>query len=208
MHWITVLGIGLTCCACTNTPKVLDSQNAVAANDLTTLISGCGVNPIGIGYIACRLPEGTKTKESFLFIHAPPQIQCDESACVHFKIFIPQEEGRNTFEGEIHSGESFTKVSWFDLTDKETLDLSDRGLYAISVALKYKAPSGETLKTYSDGYIFMHVPRKDNTSLIEASEDENYVWTWKAPTGQTVKMTTGARVYVSPFQKTRVPWLP
>ncbi len=198
----------LTSCSCANTPKVLDPQNAVEGNDLTTLISGCGVNQIGIGYIACRLPEGSNTKETFLFVHAPTQVNCDENSCVKFKVFIPRESGRSTYAGEIKKGESFTKVSWFDITDKETLDISDRGFYGVSVTITYRGPGGEKLKTYTSGYVFMHVVRKDYVSLIENPEDENYVWEWKTPTNQTAKMTTGGRVFVSPYIGIQKSWLP
>jgi hypothetical protein len=56
------------------------------------------------------------------------------------------------------------------------------------------------MKTYSDGYIFLHVVEKEYIALNDSGgEDENFVWTWTTKTNQTVKVTTGFRVYVSPI---------
>ncbi len=202
LHIAIVMG-----CSCTQAPKKLDPENAVSAHDFTALISGCGVNQIGIGYIACRMPEGAATADAFLYIHAPPKLNCEGEACVYYKVFIPREGGRNTLEGSIPKGESFAKIPWSDLTDKPQFDLADRGFYGVSVTVHYEV-NGENLKTYSNGYVFMHVTKKGYLSLQESEDNESYVWQWTSPTGQKVKMTTGGRVYVSPLESTQVSWLP
>lgn len=94
-------------CNCTHAPKVIDTQSAVAANDFTALISGCGQNQVGVGYLVCREIEGESTSDEYLEIHAPPNLNCDGSSCVYFKIFYP--DGRPTYEGDIEKGKIFYK---------------------------------------------------------------------------------------------------
>jgi hypothetical protein len=156
-------------------------------------MSGCG-QQVSVGYLVCRMAEGSAA-DKFLFIHAPPELNCDDESCVYFRIYFP--DGRPTYEGKINKGESHAMVKWSDIVNKADFHLEDRGFWGVSIALHYKSPEGEPQKTYADGYIFMHVIRKTYISLIENEEDENFVWRWKTPTNQTVKMTTGARVFVS-----------
>jgi hypothetical protein len=198
--------LSIASCSCSQVPKKLDEQNAVSAGDLTVLLSGCGANQIGIGYIACRQVEGENTDDTFITIHTPPQVNCDEDACVYYKIFIPREGGRGTLEGSIKKSESSAKIAWNDLTDKPRFDIGDRGFYAVSLTIHYKS-NGQNLKSYSSGYIFMHVTKRGYLSLNESSENENFVWIWNTPTNQKAKMTTGGRVYVSPSENIRVSWL-
>jgi hypothetical protein len=181
-------------CSCTTTPR-LDPQSSVSANDLTALVSGCG-QQVTVGYLVCRMSEGSAADEN-IYIHAPPNLKCDDDkACVFFKIFFP--DGRPTYEGVVKRGESYASVSWSEITNKKTFDPGDRGFYGVSITINYKGPDGMPLKTYADGYVFFHVVKKEYISLTENEEDESYVWKWKAPTNQTIKMTTGSRVYVSP----------
>lgn len=189
----------LACCSCSQAIKKLDPQSAVEAGDLTTLLSGCGANQIGIGYVVCRMPEGSSTNDS-IEVHAPPNVGCDdEKACVYFRIYFP--DGRPTYIGSIPKGESYASVSWSELLDKKTFDPGDRGFYGVSVTVNYKGPDSMPMKAYSDGYIFLHVVKKEYISLNDSGgEDENFVWSWKSKTNQTVKMTTGARVFVSQKQ--------
>ena len=193
---VIVLLFVLASCSCSQAIKKLDSQSAVGGGDVTALLSGCGANQIGIGYIVCRMPEGRATNDS-IKVHAPPEVNCDdENACVFFKIFFP--DGRPTYVGSIPKGKSYASVSWSEMLDKKAFDPGDRGFYGVSVTIHYKGPDGVPMKSYSDGYIFLHVIKKEYVSLSDSGgEDENFVWSWKSDTSQTVKMTTGARVFVS-----------
>jgi hypothetical protein len=184
----------LASCSCA-TSKVADPQSAVGSNDLTALISGCGQQQVGVGYIVCRMREGQTTQLEQIRVHAPPNLTCDEDACVFFRIYFP--DGRPTYEGVVKKGESFAQVPFSEIVDKKTFDISDRGFYGVSVTLHYKDSNGVACRTYADGYIFMHVVKKEYVSLIENQEDENFVWTWKTKANQTIKMTTGFRVFVS-----------
>ena len=86
-----------------------------------------------------------------------------------------------------------------NLLDKKVFDPGDRGFYGVSVTVNDKGPDGVSMKAYSDGYIFLHVIRKEYVSLNDSGgEDQNFVWTWKTKTNQIVKMTTGFRVYIFP----------
>ena len=195
-RFLAFFTMALVGCSCTTLPKIQDTQSAVAANDLTALISGCGQNQVGVGYLVCREIEGGETHQEFLYIHAPPNLSCDDSgACVYFKIFYP--DGRPTYEGNIKKGEAFAKIPLSALVDKSTFDLSDRDFYGISITLKYKSSDGIERKTYADGYLFLHVVRKNYVSLLEAENDEAFVWQWQTKENQTIKMTTGFRVFVS-----------
>ena len=196
-RYLASLLVATALSSCSAAVKKIDHQTAVGAWDLTTLLSGCGQNQIGIGYLVCRMPEEAQAKDFSIEVHAPPNLVCDNhEACVHFKIFYP--DGRPTFAGSIPKGQSSVEIPWTGLLDKESFELSDRGFYGVSVTVDYKGPEGLPLKSYSSGYVFLHVVRKDYVSLSDSGgEDENFVWTWKSKTNQTVKMTTGARVFVS-----------
>ena len=174
----------------------MDPQSAVDGNDLTALISGCGAQLAHSGYLVCRQVESQPTREAFLVFHTPPQLNCQEEFCTYIKVFLP--DGRPTLEKAIPKGESSIQVYWNELTDQETFSLSDRGFYGVSVTTYYLGPEGKRLKTFSSGLIFMHVTRKQYTSLFENEFDENFVWIWKTQYYQTLKVTTGYRAYVSP----------
>jgi hypothetical protein len=88
-------------------------------------------------------------------------------------------------------------VIWSELVNKPLFNISDRGFFGISITLNFKDKDGIPHKTFSNGYIFMHVVKKEYLSLLENEEDENFVWSWKTTTNQIIKMTTGARVFVS-----------
>src|SRR5690242_2220813 len=105
---VAALIVILASCSCSQAIKKLDPQSAVGAGDLTTLLSGCGANQIGIGYVVCRMPEGSSTQDS-IDVHAPPNVNCDdEKACVYFKIFFP--DGRPTYVGSIPKDKSYASV--------------------------------------------------------------------------------------------------
>lgn len=193
-------------CSCTSAKLKLDPQNAIEGNDLTALISGCG-QQINSGYLVCRMIEGSTSNE-YIYIHAPPNVDCDGDACTYFRIYFP--DGKPTYEGVVKKGESFAKVAWSEIINKPKFDISDRGFYALSITLNFKDSFGNSRKTYADGYLFMHVVKKEYTSLLENERNEYFVWEWIAPTNQTVKMTTGFRVYVSSPQEesTTVSWQP
>jgi hypothetical protein len=196
-HSIAALFFILASCSCSQAIKKLDQQSAVGGGDVTTLLSGCGANQIGIGYIVCRMPEGSATNDS-IEVHVPPNVTCDDDkACVYFKIYLPG--GRPTYEGSILKGNSYASVPWSEIVDKKTFDPGDRGFYGVSVTVNYRGPDGIHMKTYSNGYIFLHVVKKEYIALNDSGgEDEYFVWTWQTKTNQTVKVTTGLRVYVSP----------
>ena len=194
---LSIFFLAFALSSCSAAVRKIDHQTAVGAWDLTSLLSGCGQNQIGIGYLICRLPEQTRIADVSIEIHAPPNLECDDkNSCVHFKIFYP--DGRPTYAGAIPKGESYLSIPWSQLLDKEVLDLKDRGFYGVSVVIHYKGPQGITLKSYSNGYIFLHAVRREYVLLSDSGgEDENFVWKWKTKTNQLVKMTTGARVFVS-----------
>ena len=179
LHSIAVLLFLLASCSCSQAIKKLDHQSAIGGNDVTTLLSGCGANQIGIGYLVCRMHEGDATNLS-IEIHAPPNVACDnEKACVYFKIFMP--DGRPTYEGSIPKGGSYATVSWSDLLDKKTFGPGDRGFYGVSVTIHYIGPNSVPMKAYTDGYIFLHVVKKEYVPLSDSGgEDDNFVWIWKS----------------------------
>jgi hypothetical protein len=141
------------------------------------------------------MPEGANAKTAFLQVHAPPNVECSSTSCVYFRIYLP--DGRPTYEGSVKKGESFANVVLSELTNKPIFDIGDRGFYAVSVTIHSVGTNGVDIKTHLFGYLFIHVVKRDYISLLENEEDENFRWTWKSPTNQTIKLTTGGRVFVS-----------
>jgi len=186
--------------SCSRLPKVLDSQSAILGNDLTALMS-CNQAQVSVGWLVCREIEGTSAESEYLFVHAPPQVQCEnEKACVYFKIFFP--DGRPTYEGNVKKGESYAKVPLSQIIDSNTFDQTTRGVYAVSVSMNYLTSDGVERKTFADGYLIVHLVKKNYTSLLENPEAEEFAWTWSVKNRfnrltQIIKMTTGFRVYVS-----------
>ena len=184
----------LSGCSCTHTAKQLDNQSAVENNDLTALMSGCGQQLVNSGYLVCRENEGQATKDEFLVIHTPPDLKCNTDNCTYAKVFFP--DGRPTLEKGIPSGTSLLRISWEEIVNKSIFVLTDRGFYAVSITTKYLGSDGQERQSYAQGMIFMHVVKKNYTSLVENQDDPNFTWIWKTPQNQTIKMTTGYRVYV------------
>ncbi len=191
---VFLLSILLGClgCSCT-TPAALDSQSAVEGNDLTAILSGCGQQLAGSGYLVCRQPEGKATSQEMIVVHTPPNLNCEETACTFVKVFFP--DGRPALEIAIPKGKSFSEISWKDLLGKDLFDITDRGFYAVSVTTHF-LHEGQILKTYAEGMIFMHVVKRAYMSLIESKDDENFRWIWQTPRNQSIKLTSGYRVYI------------
>lgn len=183
-------------CSCSHSYKLLDSESAVSSNDLTAIMSGCGQQLAGSGYLVCREMEGIQTRFEFLEVHTPPDLNCKEENCTFVKLFFP--DGRPAIEKSIQKGASSIRISWREITNKEAFEISDRGFYAVSIIAYYSGPDALERKTYADGMIFMHVVRKEYISLIDNEEDENFYWIWKTEQNQTIKVTSGYRVYVEP----------
>ncbi len=181
-------------CSCTHTSKQLDKQSAVENNDLTALMSGCGQQLVNSGYLICRENEGQVSKDEHLIIHTPPDLKCESDHCTYVKVFFP--DGKPTLEKSIPSVTPLLRISWSEIVNKPVFDITDRGFYAVSITMKYLGPDGVERQTYAQGMVFMHVVRKEYTSLIENQDDPNFNWTWKTDQNQTIKMTTGYRVFV------------
>jgi len=183
-------------CSCSHT-RILDSQSAIQANDLTAILSGCGQQLAGSGFLVCREAEGTTTQNEFLIVHTPPDLECKSEACTFVKIFFT--DGRPTLEKSIPKGQALVKIPWTEIVKKPLFDLSDRGTYSVSIRTHYLGPDGIERITFAEGRILMLVVRKEYTSLIENEQDEAFYWIWKTQHNQTIKATTGYRVYVQPW---------
>lgn len=196
MPLILFLLISCFGCSCASQNRVLDSQSAIEANDLTAILSGCGQQLAGSGYLVCRETEGQNAKTEFLIVHSPPTLNCKGDACTFVKVFF--QNGRPTLEKSILKGDRILKIPWMELINKESFDLSDRGTYSVSVRTHFIGPDGIERVTYSAGQVFMWVVKKNYISLIENENDEAFYWIWKTAENQTLKVTTGYRVYVEP----------
>jgi hypothetical protein len=186
-------------CSCTRSLKI-DPQSAIDSNDLTAILSGCGQQLANSGYLICRQPQGQNTRETFLVVHTPPNLDCDGDACTYVKVFFPN--GSPTLEKSIPKGSDPIRIPWNEIVNKDKFDLTDRGFYAVSVTTHFKGPNGEDMRTYASGMVFMHVVRKEYTSLYENENDEYFKWAWKTEKNQMLKVTTGYRVYVEPYPAT------
>jgi len=190
-------------CSCSHSVKVLDSQSAILANDLTAILSGCGQQLAGSGYLVCRETELQNTRNEFLIVHTPPGLDCKQEACTFVKVFFS--DGRPSLEKAIHKGDALIQIPWSEIVGKKVFDLSDRGTYSISIRTHYLGPDGIERIAFAEGRILMLVVRKEYTSLIENEDDEAFYWIWKTKQNQTLKVTTGYRVYIQPWA---TPWNP
>jgi hypothetical protein len=186
-------------CSCSSPPKLIDPQNAIDYGDLTAIMSGCGQQLASSGYLICRENEGKTSKNEYLVVHTPPGLDCESDTCTYVRVFFP--DGRPTLEKSIPKGQALIQIPWSELINKDVFDLTDRGFFSVSVTTHYKGPDNTKLKAFASGMVFMHVVRKAYTSLIENEDDENFTWIWKTENNQTLKVTTGWRVYVEPHPK-------
>jgi hypothetical protein len=191
MYWICIL---LLCgCSCSHFGK-LDPQRAIG-NDYTVFMSGCGRETVVSDAILCRVIAGLTTKTEVLEFHAPPDSDCKGEHCTYVKIFFP--DGRPALEKSIPKGQSTLNVPWSEMMGKESFDLTDRGLFSVTVEMHYLDPQGEERRMYMEGMIFLRVISPSYTSLELSEDDENFYWVWKEKK-QTLKLTTGGRAYVGP----------
>ncbi len=201
MQFLSVFLLLFLGCSCSHSSKILDPQSAIQANDLTAIMSGCGQQLAGSGYLVCREAEAQSTRNEFIIVHTPPQLDCSGDACTFVRVFFA--DGRPTLEKAIPKGEALIKIPWYEIVNKEAFDISDRGTYSVSIRTHYKGPDGIERVTFSEGRILMFVVRKEYTSLIENEDDEAFYWIWKTELNQTLKVTTGYRVYLESNPKPR-----
>lgn len=184
--------------------------SALEAGDYTGLIrvSGCGHQPQVIsGYTYCRVQEG-EARGEVTFIAPPEAKECDEPACVDFKIFDPS--GGNPIGRVIPKGEVTAVVTWKELLRKDSFAPGDAGFWPYVYTIRWKDKDGRPRKTVSEGEIRLRVYRarvctpqegggetcRPYVPLAEVASDPNFVWDFSVD-GFRVKMTTGARTHVA-----------
>ncbi len=200
------------------------SPLAISAGDFTALIKieGCGFQPqVQEGYTYCRVTEGPVGSMAVTFI-APPQSaqcqphacapnnpSCDPASCVDFTLFYPNQAP--AYSDTIPHGQTSKSVPWTKLVQKNTFDPDDTGFWLYTYTIRWTDNQGREQKTISDGEIRLRVVRSQvcppdhgpndkacqaYVPLRNSPDDPNFVWSW-VEDGQTIRMTTAARTYVS-----------
>jgi len=208
---ILIILLSLSQSQCT---KGIIIDSALAANlagDKTALIrlSGCGPQPfVSEGFSYCRVAEGPMNDAAIELIAPPQATNCDETACVSFKIYFP-DTAQAPYEDVIQKGQVSKKITWKQLTGRENFTAGDRGWWPYTYSISWKDGQGMAHKTVSEGEIRLRVYRtlqcdnsgaacKSYSPLRNAPNAKEYAWSWVAD-GQEIKMTTSGRTYVAPI---------
>jgi hypothetical protein len=203
----TALSLAVTGHACGGEGLVPDaSPSAITAGDFTALIEieGCGFQPqVQEGYAYCRVTEGPVGTLSVTFVAPPQAAHCKQAPCVDFTLFYPDQSP--AYQGQIPFGETSVQVPWSTLTHKTVFSPDDTGFWLYTYTIRWLDDQGREQKTVADGEIRLRVVRAQVCAdgkcqayvpLRNAVADPNFVWQWTHGP-QTIRMTTGARTYVS-----------
>ncbi len=199
----------LTGSSCNHGLRPDEAMAAVKAGDYTALIKvdGCGYQPLVTeGYTYCRVAAGPIGLMAVTFIAPPEAKDCDDPiSCVRFKLLYPT--GEPAYGDQIPKGQSNKKIPWGTLTKTAAFTEDQRGFWPYVYEILWKDSNGMSRRTVSEGEIRLRVYKPEDCDttgncltyapLREVSADRNFVWSW-IEDGQAVKMTTGARTYVSP----------
>lgn len=175
---------------------------AIEAGDYTALIEGCG-NQLVPGYTYCRVFEGDDASGNLVFV--APKTEClDPNGCASFKVYHPV--NGLVYGGTIPKGQTRSEVPWRALLGRVTFELSDIGFWPFTYEIKWLDGEGKEQVAYSQGEIRVRVIHKKTCNelggcayyepLQNSPSDPAFAWEWKEGKVE-VKMTTGARAYVS-----------
>ena len=59
------------------------------------------------------------------------------------------------------------------IINKSEFDPGTRGFYGVSVTIHYKGPNGEAMKSYADGYLFLHVAKRATFHYLRTERMKN-----------------------------------
>ncbi len=178
--------------ACGSKPVADTEMTALDAQVDTALIEGCGQQLIP-GYLYCLKREGESTEDLLWFVG--PLAKCKRAFCVEFKVF-PQ-DGGVPVGGSIPKGSQRVSLPWSSLVKRANFELADRGFWPFTYTVYWDDDAGNENISKSQGEIRLRVFPKAYIPLNEVTQDKNFAWSWIAKGGETVKMTTGMRTYVS-----------
>jgi hypothetical protein len=206
-------GCILTFAAACGTDPVLKPETstptAIEALDPTALlkVEGCGYQPLVTeGYAYCRVVEGPVGSMALTFIAPPQSAKCKTAPCVDFTLFYP--DGSPAYQDSIPFGQTSKTVPWTTLVKKDTFSAADRGFWPYTYTIRWIGADGRSYKTVSEGELRLRVIRsqvcdpqgsqcKAYVPLRESVDSPDFAWTWQEGS-QVIRMSTGARVYVSP----------
>lgn len=210
-------GLSIQGCATGRVAQDAVTESAVANNDSTAIIQGCGSQP-SVGFAWCRKQEGDSTDDTLTFL-APPA-KCNRPNCAFIKIFDNQ--------GDLVYGEPFPKegsrldVKWMTILSQkkdkiviqkndgapltppsqsvDVFNLSQRGFWSWNLEVYYIGEDGRERSSKAQGDIVLRVYKKNYVPLHAVSDDPNFSWEWTEKNlfsaDWDVKYTSSLRAYV------------
>jgi hypothetical protein len=167
------------------------TQSTVLDGDATSLIEGCGNQPI-VGFTYCRMEEGSTSDQTLWFIGPPAK--CDQKeACVYIKVWNNQ--GVLVWGGSIPKGNTRVGVSWTTLLSAPQFQVNNRGFFTFNTQVFWKDLDGKERVSTSQGDIILRVYRHGYLPLNEVVSDSNFVWTWTEGS-YLYRMTSSLRAFV------------
>lgn len=186
---VLILAFILTSC---DSIKIDEAMSAVEGRDKTALIESCGTQLI-VGFTYCRVTEGSSANKSIVLV--APITNCSKDSCVFYKFFSPN--GEIIFGGSFPKNSNKIQVKWSDLVKRETFSAGDRGYWGMIYEIYWNDSEGREMVTMSEGELRLRVVKEGYKPLHEVKDDPNFTWFYNDQSGVEVKMTTGARAYVS-----------
>jgi len=172
------------------------SMLAIAANDATVIIDGCGQQPM-VGSTYCRVTEGNPTAQHKVSIIVPPSKCLSDKSCVSIKVFYA--DGSPDLGFEVPVGITRQDILWSDLVHRATFEKNDRGQWIVIVDYKWLDQDGREQRTRIEGNLIMRVLSASYVPLHQIKADPAFVWRW-VDNGVEYAMTTAGRAYAGTRQ--------
>lgn len=178
--------------ACAKVPVRDAELSALQGGDVTVLLEGCG-SPLIVGYTYCRKYSGDASNESLAIVG--PITNCKRDSCVEFKIFGP--DGSLAYGDMIPKNRNRKLIPWSSLLKRGTFEELDRGFWFVVMRVYWNDADGRENISVGEGEIRLRVINKKYLPLHEVEADPNFAWAFRTLSGETVRITTGLRSYVS-----------
>jgi hypothetical protein len=172
---------------------VIDDLQAYESGDPTIVmkVDGCGKQWVP-GYAMCKKKAGEISNSNIYLANV--NSNCDEDACVYFKIISQTREV--VYGGQIEKGRPYAAIPWTEVIKKDRFERNDRGLWGVLMEVHWVDNEDRKRITMAEGEIRLRVYDEKYTSLEYVPHHPAFVYSNEMD-GQIMKYTTGMRVFVS-----------
>jgi hypothetical protein len=165
-------------------------MGAMEAKDNTVKLSGCGNDLRDVGYLYCRVAEGSRPVTQ-ITLHAP-KVDCDRDSCVDFAVFGL--DGNVVTTGSFKRGQTKYTLILSEFTgNADEVRAGDDGEYLITQRVRFNA---DTVERTMFGRGLMRLDVHKAGYEILSCDNSNKAFEGKITSDCKVEYTTGYRSVV------------